>query len=86
MKRSTLGKEKFKNVHFEEKRNTRKCNGAKSSAQGLKKFEEKPDAKWKTESSDLRTRLYPSKCPTCENKLKTSLNTKGISNRKLMKM
>ena len=35
---------KLKNVQFEEKRSTRKCNGAKSSAQGDKKFKEKLDS------------------------------------------
>jgi hypothetical protein len=46
MERSKLSKEKIQIVQFEEKKNTRKYNEAKSSAQGDKKFKEKPGAKW----------------------------------------
>ena len=46
MKRSKLGKKKkTPNIQFEEKRNTRKCNGAELCAGGDKEIEEKPDAK-----------------------------------------
>lgn len=38
--------EEIQNVQLEEKRSTRKHNGAKFNAQGDKKFKEKPEAEW----------------------------------------
>ena len=52
---------KTQNVHCEEKRGTRKCNGAKSCAQAGKKCKEKPDAKWYKDNDDLRVRFQLSK-------------------------
>lgn len=41
------GQREIQIVQFEEKKSTRKCNdGAKSYAQGGKKFKERPDGKW----------------------------------------
>ena len=44
-------------------------NGVKFSAQGDKKFKEKPAAKWNKGKSDLRSRPHPTKLPTCEKEL-----------------
>lgn len=38
--------EEIQNVQLEEKRSTRKYNGAKFNAQGDKKFKGKPEAEW----------------------------------------
>ena len=40
-----VGQIAIQSVQFEEKGNTRRCNGAKSCARGDKKFKEEPDAK-----------------------------------------
>ena len=62
------------NVQFEEKRSTRKYNGAQSCVQGDKK----PDAKWNKGNGDLSARLHPAKLPTCEKKgLKKGLSSEG---------
>ena len=58
----------LKNVQFEEKRGTRKYNGAKASAQGDTKFKDNPDVKWNKESGDLRARPHPAQFPFCERK------------------
>ena len=52
---------KIQNVQFEEKRSTRKGNGAKSSTQRDKKFKENPNAKWNKGSGDFRARPHPAK-------------------------
>ena len=55
------------------KKSTRKCKveDRSSSAQGDKKFKEKPDAKWN--NSDLGVRLHPANFPTCKKELKERL-------------
>lgn len=52
------------------KKNTRKCNRVKSSAQGDKKFKEKPDVKWNKEGGDLGERPHPDKLPAGETVVK----------------
>lgn len=57
----------MQNVQIEERRSTRKCSvGAKSSAQGDKKF------KWNKGSDGLRVRPHIGKLSTYENELKES--------------
>lgn len=45
MKKSKLSK-KLQHVQFEQKKGTRKWNGAQSCAQEDKQIKEKPDVKW----------------------------------------
>ena len=72
MKENKLDKKKYKMHSFRRKRAPKKYNGLKSSDQGNKKFNEKPDAKWNKGSGDLRARPHPAKLPTCEKELKKS--------------
>lgn len=65
------GQKEMQNIHFEEKKNTRKCNvGVKSYAQGDEKFKEKPDTMWNKGCSNIRARLYPILQPVTERGLK----------------
>ena len=75
MKRSKLRKEKIQNVQFEEKRSTRRCNGARTSAQGNKMFKEKSSAKWNKGSGDLRTIPHSANLPILEKELRKSLSS-----------
>ena len=73
--KKTTAKGKLKNIQFEEKRRTRKWNvGAKSSAQGDKKFK---DAKWNKGSGNLRARPYSVKLLKSEKELRESLSSEG---------
>ena len=64
---------KIQNVQIE-KRSTRKWDRAKSCVQGDKQIK-----KWNKGSGDLRARYHhPGKFPTCEKKLKESLEL-GVS-------
>lgn len=65
------------NKQFEEKRSTRKCIGARSSAQWQKDFKEKPDAKWDKGSSEPWEIFHTAKLLTCEKELKTHLSSEG---------
>jgi len=62
-------KKKTQNVQCEEKRGTRKYNGAKSRTRD-EIFKDKPNAKWNKESGDFRARPHLAQLPTCEKKLK----------------
>ena len=53
---------KVQNVHFEEKRATRKCNGAKSHVHG--------DEQTKEKLMLIRARPHAAKLPICEKELK----------------
>ena len=58
-------------IKFKKKRGTRKCFvGAKSCAQGDKKFKEKPEAKGHKGSGDPRAGHHPARLPACEKELK----------------
>lgn len=61
-----VGEKEIQNVQLQKKGSTRKYNGAKSSAQGDKRFKEKPDAKWNKGSDNFRARLHPDKPLTSE--------------------
>ena len=67
----------IQHVQFEEKRGTRKSNGAESSAWGDKKFKQKLAADWNKGGGDLRARPHPATFPTCEQELKKRLSSKG---------
>ena len=60
---------KLQNVNFEEKKNTKKWNGAKFCVQGDKQIK-----KWNKGSGNLKARSHPAKFPTCEKELKKSLD------------
>lgn len=49
----------MQDVQVEEKQSTRKCTGAKSSAQGDRKFKAKLDTNWNKVIGDFRARSHP---------------------------
>ena len=59
---------KSQNVNFEEKRSSKKWNGAKSCVPGDKQIK-----KWNKGCGDFGTTSHPPKFSTCEKELKTSL-------------
>lgn len=59
------GQREIENAQFEEKRSTRKYNGANSCAHGDKRFKENPNTKCNKGSGDLSARPHPAKLPTC---------------------
>lgn len=69
----------MQNAHFEEKENTRKGNGARSSihAQGDQRFRENPDAEWNKGSGGLGARPYPVQLSSYDKELKESFSCKA---------
>lgn len=57
------------------KRTPKKNNGLKSSNQGNKKLNEKPDAKCNKWNNVLRASPHPAELPACEKKLKISFSS-----------
>ena len=62
-----VGQREMQNIQFDE-RSIRNCDGTKSSAQGEKRFKEKPEAKGKKGSGDFRARSRVAKPQFVKNK------------------